>query len=412
MNPLTTVLLNPLFGLWQDYRPTTEIFLCDIIATSFGYLCMALSDNQWIFLVGYILSRVNTAQGGVRAGYLIKTTSFDERTLALTILPLASIAGALIGPIITFVCAYMPSIQLSNGILFDQNTLVFWVCLALSVVRLPLLFCGFRETPATTHTATANAPEVASGSSEGVFPLVSHPRARINNPWKWLLYFAVTLFLFQISSGVYTPLFNLLLVDVWEFSQKELSLVLLVVIILSIPPPSLMAWITRRWKLQDRLFLLIGLLLGFFAMLVFAFPSNSIYTLLVGGILSAPMTITILPAANALYSKKVGPKIASGFRISLLTSASSLGYAVGTLLSNFAVRNYDSFELLLWSIPVVVAILAVVLVWTSLGFYRSKPGLDDLEDWTVVDFEYQAPSPLCHIDTPPADRRPTLRAYS
>ncbi|MDP2437072.1 MAG: MFS transporter [archaeon] len=401
LNPLTTVLLNPVFGLWQDHRPTKEVFLCDIILTSYGYLCMALSGNRWVFMVGYILSRVTTAQGGVRAGYIIKTTTTDDRTLALSFLPLGALAGALVGPLITLACSQMPPI-IAHGILFDQSTLVFWVACFLSTIRLPMLMFGFNEKRSDASSSSSSSSDPLSGRSVAS----STPRSLHNpsdgrqNPWAWLCYFSVVLFLFQLSSGVYTPLFNLILVNYWGFTQVDLSFVLLGIILLSIPPPSLMAFASRRLGVQDRVFLAIGLMLGLLAMVIFAFPSSSIYSLIIGGVLATPLTGSVLPACSSLYSKKVGPDVASGLKISLLTSMSSLGYAVGTLLSNISVETYNTLLLLVWLAPIGVSLLLALAAWSRMGIFFVSEIIVDLNDWVMIDVDYAAPSPLVQQKTP------------
>ena len=80
MTPLFAVLLNPIFGFWQGRRSSKELFLFDIVLTSYGYFTMALiSDNRWVWLFGFILTRISISQNSVRMTYIIRTTSEDVR---------------------------------------------------------------------------------------------------------------------------------------------------------------------------------------------------------------------------------------------------------------------------------------------------------------------------------------------
>lgn len=89
LQPVLTVLLNPVFGFWQGRRSSKEIFLFDIVCTSFGYFTMAIIDsNRWVFLGGYILSRISLTQNSARTAYIIRTTSLQQRTQALAIQPM------------------------------------------------------------------------------------------------------------------------------------------------------------------------------------------------------------------------------------------------------------------------------------------------------------------------------------
>ena len=145
LTPFCTVVLNPLFGFWQGRRPTKELFLFDIVCSAYGYLVMALVDqNRWIWLAGFVLSRMSTSQGSCRTTYIIRTTSEQRRTKALAFQPVAALLGALLGPLLALLCSFAPTIE-KSGILFDPNTLTFWLCCFLTLLRLPLLIFGFSE---------------------------------------------------------------------------------------------------------------------------------------------------------------------------------------------------------------------------------------------------------------------------
>ena len=44
LTPLSEVVLGPIFGFWQGRRSSTEVFLFDIVLSSFGYFTMGLID--------------------------------------------------------------------------------------------------------------------------------------------------------------------------------------------------------------------------------------------------------------------------------------------------------------------------------------------------------------------------------
>lgn len=406
-NPVSTVIFTIVFGLWQNYRPSKELFIVDLLFTSLGYLIMALVPNRWGFLAGFVLSRIFTGQGSVRNSYLVEHSRLEYRTLALSLLPVASYLGALLGPFVTFGCSFA-SEQEVNGMLINGQTITLLVSFGFSIIRAPFVFFGFnggdeKSQPiyiATTKTAFNHASEVQAedfddeeeqGRTDGdededdtTVSLLRQPTieelSASKGEWRWIIFFSTFLFLFQMGTGVYVPLLPLVLVNIFDFSQSTLSVTTLGIVIISMIAPMLMAF-GSRYYVSDRVFLAVGLVGTLLPSIAFAWPTNSLISVLVGGVLTNPFVALVLPSANALLSKKLGPKKSTPAKFSIVQAISSVGYSVGALLSSIAFHQFGEYYFLLWAIPLVVVSLSLPLWWRFLIYRVLEPDIADTDDW-------------------------------
>ena len=80
LTPFTTLFLTPLLELWQKHRPAKELFLFDVVFSSYGYLIMALVDlNKWLWLFGYLLTRISASTNPAQVSYINRTTFPEQR---------------------------------------------------------------------------------------------------------------------------------------------------------------------------------------------------------------------------------------------------------------------------------------------------------------------------------------------
>src|SRR3989338_7741391 len=71
-----------------------ELFIFDIVMTTYGYFTTAIiSSNRWVWLFGFILTRISIGQNSVRMTYLIKTTAPEHRYVAQILNPLRPLLG-------------------------------------------------------------------------------------------------------------------------------------------------------------------------------------------------------------------------------------------------------------------------------------------------------------------------------
>ena len=319
---------------------------------------MALvNSNRWVWLAGFVLSRVSLSMGSCRTTYIIRTTAEEQRTRSLALQPISALVGAFVGPLLTILCSLAPSVE-AGGITFDPSTATFWVSSLLNLCRLPLLLWGFSEERFTDLRASAPSQE---------------DRRADRRAWGWLALLGACVFLFQLTNNAYTLTFYPILINFWGFSQTRVSYVVLSVVLLSILPPLCIAFLSKRWGISDRTFLLAGLLGCILPITVFAYPTGRLWSVLLGGCFAVVCGTVVGPTTNALFSKKVGTHNASAFKVGLLTSIQSLGSALGALLGDVALKAYQTYTFLAWSAPLLATALLVITSWPHL---RIAPKID------------------------------------
>ena len=288
---------------------------------------------------------------------MIRTTDPKLRTQALALQPIAALLGAFFGPVLSILCSFAPARSLDSPV-FNESTIAFYVASVLSLLRLPFLIWGFREDVfSDAHIEQTLEQRLHSR-------LAGH---NTFNTWKWLMFFALTLFLYQVTNGLYNLTYQPILVDDWFFNQLYLSLFILSIIFIAIFPPVLMVILSEKFHFGDRWFLLVGLAGTFFPGLIYAYPTHKLAPIIIGGILSVPFSQLINPSCETLFSKKVGTLNASGFKVGLLTAAGSVGNTVGSVLGNIALDQYGTLLFMIWAVPCFLALLQISLFFHFLS---------------------------------------------
>lgn len=264
----------------------------------------------------------------------------------------------MIGPCITMLCSLAPGKEI-DGLLFNSSTLTFWCATVLSSIRLPLLIFCFDEQVFSDvkKLPSPDNSEHSKSSSPGV--------------WRWLLLFASTVFLFNVSNGVLTLCFQPLMVNEYKFDQLKIAAVMFLIIIVSLIPISIMAFLGKR-GVQDRWFLLVGLGGALIPVTLFGWPSGSAWTVVLGGVLTIPFTTLILPSCNTLFSKKVGTENASGLKVGLLVASLSLGQATGDALGIQALPMYGTYTFLVWGLFLGTGLLLIACAFPWLSLPQSS----------------------------------------
>jgi MFS family permease len=386
------VVLNPLLGFWQGRRPTKEIFVFEVFMTTYGFLAMALVDNRWVFLMGYALSRLPLCVRAVRMTYVMRTTSAEQRTQAISMLPLFALLGAVVGPFVVALCALAPDAAHSwvlSGIDFNQYTITMWVGFALNLARLPIVLFAFKEERFSDRhqSSSSSAPSgdaLAKVDDDGSSSLASDEDAlEKRRVWLWWLFFAIVGFLVQFTFGIYVLTLQPILVNAYGFDQTAMAIFILVLALASLVPPVLMGLLSKRFGILDRNFLLIGILGMIVALTVYSVAPVSKNQAIAGGVLMFPFMILFGPSSNSLFSKLVGNR-ASGLKVGLLASASSLGPAFGALIGGQVVLPlYTTATFMAFIPPAGLAIVLILVFWRWL-VPAVKPVVIDVESSTVV----------------------------
>jgi len=372
------VILTPVFGFWQGRRPTKELFLFDVVLTGYGFLMMALVDNQWVFFLGYCFTRITMCQRTVRTTYILRTTNESVRTTATSLIPVCALLGAVLGPICTALCAFAPlpndAWELGGGITLSQYTLTFWVATGLTVIRGFIVIFAFtedkfsdRSKASTRRHSTRPALDTDQNDQEKstTIDMIAEAQDDDRMPkkivWLWLAYFTVIGFFIQLVFGIYLLTMQPILVNEFSFNQGYMSLWILTIALFGMIPPIVMAILVKKFGFRDRVFILISILTLGGAIIVYGIPPGEQTQVLIGSVLFFMGMILYGPSSNALFSKMLGER-ASALKLSLMGSAFALGPAIGSLIGGQVVLPlFGDYEFLAFTAPLAVSLVGVII---------------------------------------------------
>lgn len=353
---LIPIFLAPIFGFWQGRRPTAEIFAFDAICSGYGFLVMAVASEKWLFFGGYCLTRTMIAQRATRTIYVVRSTNTEQRSQAMSLLPVFGLPGALIGPLITLAMASVPPYYVDN-VVFSQYTMCFWIASILGFVRLPLMWFFFSE----ERFSDRHRKDVTTEDES------QRRKDENSRAWKWFAFFSVWSILANGSFGIYLLTMQPIAVNIYNFTQKDMAYLMFTMALITIFPPLLMGILSRVFQIQDRWFFSVGVFGMIISMVVFSLPPGSLGLLIAGTLAVFPFLVLHNPSIYTLFSKIVGENKASGVKLGLLNSAGGVGTAIGALIGGpVALPLYGSPLFMTFMIPILCCVPLLIIMFRYL----------------------------------------------
>jgi len=362
---VSPIILGPLFGLWQSRRgKTKEPILFETVCCLVGFAVMAFTNNRWLFLVAYLLSRMPLGQRAVRTTYVLAVTDVEEKTRAMSLAPITSLLGAILAPLITLLCSLAPDPEHSwyivGDIKINQLNLPILISTYVTLARLVITVMTFKELSSDINLQSDKETRTIWDGEYQVMhfgkQITVHSSTVV---WGFVGFLSGSFFLLQVTFGSLIVTLQPLLVGKLNFGLVEMSLFILTLAFTSLIPSIAIAILSKK-GLPDRYLMITGTVFMIGVAFLYTAPPMHGWQTISGGVLIIPALLFYSIPVNALFSKVLGPR-ASGTKMGILSSAMGLGPVVGTLLGNFAVRTiYGKPLFMAFVIPAGLGLVALV----------------------------------------------------
>lgn len=205
---LTGMIMAPFFGFWSDRTKTFKLPFATgsavNVAGNLVYAFAYLANGWWMMLLGRLLAGIGLATLGLGSGYIAKTTSLENRQMALMYYRVSQSIARMVGPFVGYIFLGLPSVSRSSSTalkVFNWYSIPGWLA-AVVVALIGVLFWVL-----FTEPTIENEHIVALPQDPNAAPPTDARKARFKSfVIGWLTLTTVT---FLIQFAVYSNLFAL-----------------------------------------------------------------------------------------------------------------------------------------------------------------------------------------------------------
>mmetsp|Transcript_15687 Transcript_15687/g.36796 ORF Transcript_15687/g.36796 Transcript_15687/m.36796 type:complete len:925 (+) Transcript_15687:128-2902(+) len=375
-------------GLWASKRGEREVYVGVCLLGALAAFVLALPVNVPVFALAWALLTFPPAVRGVRATYFAKNVNPKELSRAGQLASSAGLIGGFLGPVTSTLSAWVfgePSEDsdmdgfvfgsLLSGILFLAFALVLAVTFEVPRHRLP-------RQPETSSQDGTNSEELdysefcdhcatalsdrerkwGTALCDSCFDNFAGSNVSFGKYWKTILIvFCVIAALLEVSmnAGVIAT-FQPIVVEHFHWGNNQIAAVNVLGTGLSMGVSLGMAQMRLPEKEQAAGAAVLYLL----GVTFFTAPPLQEWRLVVGIMLGVKAQILFMAPFTAVFSNLIGGARVTNFLTTALCLAPACGAALGTILAPYLVEEAGTPMFFSAALPAILALVIIVLGWT------------------------------------------------
>jgi len=354
MYALGRLIAAPLFGYWAEKRTFREAILINLVLFCIGNVLYAISGTSWMILASRTLVGLGSGTLGLARGYVVMSTTKEDRTHWISLLTAAQFAGYSVTPGLGALMSFFDIQIIGDDVEFDSFTLPGYFMAFLSMINAALIFWVWLEPP---------KPEPAP--STGKKMTMQSVRNYV------LSYTGIGLFLFvnlqfvgRLAVAVYETLSQLIGANVFSWSVFTLGMVACSFGVVGMAVLFLQKPVVKY--IPEQVLLLLGLaalIVGYFVFTPWGGLAEAHTLLLTQYSVGSVLIFSIgFPLTQALFlscfSKLLGP-IPQSAIMGWLASLGSLARVIGAVIAGAAFAHNIT--------QIILCVTAILLAIPSIG---------------------------------------------